>query len=127
MPERHGQIVSSCRIPYLRPAALRAVGDWLHGVCGRCTDILVKVSLKTSPPRSAFSGHGHTHATVVGFCVLLQCRPHKHTEDIDVYEIFLTTLSVTALKPLGGAMAQWRKRAGEHPRVDARDARGTNR
>ena len=40
---------------------------------------------------------------------------------------FLTTLSVTALKPLGGAMAQWRKRAGEHPRVDARDARGTNR
>ena len=57
----------------------------------------------------------------------LQCMTHKHTEDIDVYEIFLTTLSVTALKPLGGAMAQWRKRAGEHPRVDARDARGTNR
>ena len=69
----------------------------------------------------------HALALAYHFHLLIQWSPHKDTEDIDVYEIFLRLLSVTALKPLGGAMAQWRKRAGEHPRVDARDARGTNR
>jgi len=49
------------------------------------------------------------------------------TSLIGVYEISTDEKSVTALEPLRGAMAQWRKRAGEHPRVDARDARGTNR
>ena len=79
-----------------------------------------KQTVKGAEPPGVQIGRRHNEQTA-------QVKPHKDTEDIDVYEIFLTTLSVTALKPLGGAMAQWRKRAGEHPRVDARDARGTNR
>ena len=61
--------------------------------------------------------------------ISLQCRigPQKDRQlgHRGVYEIF--SVSHGAEAPWRSDGAEWRKRAGEHPRVGARDARGFNR